>query len=231
MTKLLRSDRHEIMDVEPLSIVETEKTLRFLDRVNRRFGGHSIFINQMETWLHRLPSNKLVTVLDVGTGSGDLPLALQQWSETAGRRLHIVGLEKSKDLARLARQRCQSIKTIEILDGDFFQIHRKFDFVFSNLVLHHITAPQQLDFLSHANRLANQGLLMADLERSWPNYWSVKLAGYIWGNRIVRHDGPLSVKRSLTFEELVSLRDHSSLSHLTVRREPWCRLSIGGLKP
>ena len=87
MTTLHRATRPEIIDLEKLSDHETEGVLKFLDRVNRWFGGHSLILKQLETWMEPLPQNLLISILDVGTGSGDLPLAIAEWGKSNGRRL------------------------------------------------------------------------------------------------------------------------------------------------
>jgi 2-polyprenyl-3-methyl-5-hydroxy-6-metoxy-1,4-benzoquinol methylase len=230
MKALERSERTEMMDDQSLSQQEMEAVLRYLDRVNRWFGGHSLVLKRLQTWSEKLPKNRRLSILDVGTGSGDLPLAISRWAEKKGRRVRVVGLEKSPDWSFVAKRRCAHDTSIEIQTGDVFDVNDRFDFVVSSLVLHHIGPTQQMDFLRHCDRLSAQGIFISDLERSWSNLVAVKASSFLWGNHVVRYDAPLSVRRSLTLGEAESLIERANLPYVSAQREPWCRLSIGGCK-
>ncbi len=71
---------------------------------------------------------------------------------------------------------------------------------------------------------------MSDLLRSRASLWSVKLPCRLFGNAVVRHDGPLSVRRSFTTQELKNVAEKSRLSYLKVAEENWFRLSLAGEK-
>ncbi len=218
------------MDEKKLSHEDKESVLHYLDRVNRYFGGHSGILKKIDSWTEKIPVGKPISILDVGTGSGELPLSLVEWGKHSGRPLRIVGLEKSEEWSFVAEKKCGGHPSIEIRTGDVFNFNEQFDFVVSNLVLHHIAPLEQLKFLHRCDELAIRGVMISDLERSWKNLIAVKATTYLWGNWVVRIDGPLSVRRSLTREEALDLTARSGLSYLRARNEPWCRLSIAGVK-
>jgi hypothetical protein len=79
-------------------------------------------------------------------------------------------------------------------------------------------------------RVSRVAVLVNDLERRYLNYWSARvLAWTLWrGNRLTRHDGPLSVRRSFTVEELLDIGRRSGLERPSVRRHFPFRLVLEG---
>lgn len=217
------------MDLESLTESERNGALVFLDFVNRWFGGHQIFVRFLKQAALRRPMDAPIRVLDIGTGSGELLLAIDHWAASQNIPLQIIGLEPSGPTADYAREKTKSSLRIAVQTRSIWELdhNETFDFVFSNLVLHHIAEKDQPRFIQACRNHATRGLLICDLRRSWFNYFLVKLASWIWGNRVVRNDGPLSVRRALTLAEAFELLALAQLP-LIVRKESWCRLSIGG---
>jgi hypothetical protein len=58
----------------------------------------------------------------------------------------------------------------------------------------------------------------------------VWLLSRLAGDDIVRHDGPLSVRRAFLSEDLSRAAEEAGLDYLRVRRHPWFRLSLAGEK-
>ena len=54
------------------------------------------------------------------------------------------------------------------------------------------------------DRIASKGMILSDLERSKGGFRAVSFLARLIGNRIVRHDGPLSVRKAFTLPELES---------------------------
>ncbi len=74
--------------------------LRDLRRINRWLGGVRLSAAGIEALAaHRLE----VTLLDVGTGGADIPIALLQAAEGRGRRLAVVALDSRPEIVALAR--------------------------------------------------------------------------------------------------------------------------------
>jgi 2-polyprenyl-3-methyl-5-hydroxy-6-metoxy-1,4-benzoquinol methylase len=112
------------------------------------------------------------------------------------------------------------------LDGE----GASFDVVTASLFLHHCPAREVVRALRAMDRLAARGLILSDLLRSRAGYWAVGLLSHLIGNAVVRHDGPLSVRRAFRPEELEALAAEAGLPHLSVRVHPWFRVSLAGTK-
>lgn len=227
-----RRNEAEIMDGQILNRTEMEETLRFLQRTNRFFGGTSLILKHLERFGRTWKASDKIHILDIGTGLADIPAAIALWARRKGHRVHITGIEKVEQIAVLAREHVRRFGEIEIRTEDLLDMNDgSFDYVLGSLLLHHIPEEAQVSFLEKCGRVARRGLLFSDLERSLAGYWAVKSASLILGNRVVRHDGPLSVQRSFTLPELERLARESGCSYLKARREPFFRVSLSGEKP
>jgi len=77
-----------------------------------------------------------------------------------------------------------------------------YDIISATLVCHHMKDEELVAFLKQAFSLANQGIIINDLHRHPVAYYAFKgLAPVFFRNRIVQHDGPLSIRRAFTRSE------------------------------
>ena len=228
-----RDARPELMDSGPCTLRELNAALRFLEMTNRRFGGTAVILKHLARWVSRHEGEAPLRILDVGTGAADIPLAVAGWAATHGVPIEIVGLDVVEATTELARARTARVGVISIVTGDLFTYAAQgavFDYVIANLFLHHIEPAQTAAALEACDRLARRGLLVSDLRRSWPSLLAVSALSHAAGNRIVRHDGPLSVRRAFRRDELHALARQSGLRYLEARNEPWFRVSLTGEK-
>jgi hypothetical protein len=94
------------------------------------------------------------------------------------------------------------------------------DVVLLSMTLHHFDEAEQVVVLREAARVARRAVIVNELERCTPNYLGARLlAGTRWrGNRLTRHDGPMSVLRAFTMNELRDLAAAAGLHvHLLQR--------------
>lgn len=225
-----REDLAELMDSGSLDERELDETLSLLVLIDRFLGGRRVVLRYLTRWLARWPADRPVTLLDVGTGGGDLPAALSAWARSRGLRLAAAGIDSDPQIARLARRRAPAIEIIEGSLEDLARSGRRFDFVISSLMLHHVPESGLLAAFKAFDALALRGVLISDLRRSWLGYLGAKALTALAGNRITRHDGPVSVRRAFTEEELSALAGRAGLGYLKARRHLGFRLCLAGLK-
>jgi 2-polyprenyl-3-methyl-5-hydroxy-6-metoxy-1,4-benzoquinol methylase len=230
-----RVDILELMDTEPASVASMRRALAFLTFTNRWCGGSDLILRHLAGWAGRWPAGwQTISILDVGTGMADIPMAMVIWARRRGVRLAVTALELVDSSADLARERVANVPEIAIVSGDFFEIANgslRFDYVTASLFLHHVQPARTVDALIGLDRLARHGLIISDLQRSWTSYAAVSAAGLVLGNRIVRHDAPASVRRAFRAAELDRLARQAGLDYLAARTEPWFRVSLAGEKP
>lgn len=169
----------------------------------------------------------------MGTGGGDLPIALVHWSRKKGIPIKITGIDLVSQVTELAKARTKAYSEIDIQQADVFEwirFGKKFDYTIASLFLHHIPPQKNVEVLKGLDQLSRRGLIISDLLRSQGSYWSVKLLTMLLGNSVVRYDGPLSVRRAFQIKDLENLIEEAKLPYLKAQHEAWFRVSLSGEK-
>lgn len=221
-----RLNREEILDGPVHDLDELSHSLRQVAQVNRWLGGAKALRRHLARSVR--PGGAL-RVLDVGTGNGDTLRELGTWARRRGAQWHGVGVELSPWCARLARERVEAVVRGDALRLPFADA--SFDVALCTLTLHHFSDSDAAALVREMARVSRGRVLVNDLERTPPNYWGARaLAVTLWrGNRITRHDGPLSVLRSFTLPELLEVGKQAGLRGPRVRRHfPWRIVLEGG---
>lgn len=235
MTALLpdlssRLEARELMDSGSLSPAELDGALAFLEGCNRWLGGWSILRRRLEGWSPSWTPGRAVTLLDVGTGAGDLPRLAAAWGRRRGYDLRATGIDSDPSVVALARERGGGVE-LECADlFSFAAAGRRFDYVCASLFLHHVPGPALGRALSALDGLALEGVFIGDLLRSAGGYLAVSALTAVLGDRVTRHDGPVSIRRGFRVEELDAAAARAGLHHLKARREPFFRVSLSGEK-
>jgi ubiquinone/menaquinone biosynthesis C-methylase UbiE len=196
--------------------------LRDLRRINRWLGGVALSaaaINALAA--HRAD----LTMLDVGTGGADIPMALIELAAGRRRRLRVVGIDSRPEiLASALRIRPAATTTgdLELHVGDGRALpypDRSFDIAHASLVLHHLEPLAATELLREMGRVARLGVVVNDLDRTRLGWLGAWLLGHLLtGNRYSRHDAPLSVRRAYRPLEMVELMRSAGLRPVRTRR-------------
>lgn len=186
-----------------------QANLRDLERVNRWLGGTTLSIRAIETLAG---DRRDLTVLDVGTGAADIPLAMLDRAARHGRRWQVTGIDSRPEILAAATARSPRLTAtpglaLDLGDGRALPYaDASFDVAHSSLVVHHLAPDEVIRLLGEMRRVARLGVVVNDLVRSrlgWLGAWS--LSRLATGNRFTRHDAPLSVRRAYTMRELTDL--------------------------
>lgn len=102
-------------------------------------------------------------ILEIGTGTGDF-LAVAD-----SKGLEVQGIEPNEDLFRVASQRLVQ-KRIENCDLKTYVTNKKFDLVFSNSVIEHVSDPVEF-VVSASNLLSENGLLVITAPTPADYFW------------------------------------------------------------
>ncbi|MFQ5692156.1 MAG: hypothetical protein ACE5IM_03815, partial [Nitrospinota bacterium] len=102
---LPRSETPELLDAARPPQAHLAGNLRDIARFNRLFGGASALLRPLADLIEAdFPDPRTpVSVLDVGTGAGDIPRAVSGWAAAAGRTVRIWAVDVRPDIARIAR--------------------------------------------------------------------------------------------------------------------------------
>jgi ubiquinone/menaquinone biosynthesis C-methylase UbiE len=196
--------------------------------VNRWLGGTRAVLAGVRALLR---GRATARILDVGCGAADVPIALARWARRRRMRLEIVAADLHGRTVAVARQRSGAWPEISVCRANALRLpfaDGTFDCALLSLTLHHLDDVEQAPALRELARVSRVGVLVNELERSWPNYLGARLlAATIWRRHAVtRHDGPLSVLRAFTPAELRSLADRAGLAEARVARRFFCRLVL-----
>lgn len=168
-------------------------------------------------------------VLDVATGSADIPLALGRWGASRGVELDIVGADISPEVISEAR-RCLVGSDIRLARADARSLpwqDGSFDIVCCCLALHHFSSRDAVQVLREVWRVTSDCVVVTDLRRSRVAYIGTWLATHTLArNALTRHDGPLSVLRAYTMDEMVDLAAAAGLNPVSLQRHSWFRQAL-----
>jgi hypothetical protein len=211
----------EMLDC-PVSFPELVRSLRDVERLNALFGGRGVTLRAVSRLLAPCPRGRPAIVLDVGTGSADIPRALVRWARRTGRALRVLAVDRDGPVLRAARRAVAGYPEITLLRADAVDLPVRpgsVDVVISALTLHHLEPGPAAMALAAMDGAARVGFVVNDLVRGRLAYAAVWVATRLLAQSpMSRHDGPLSVLRAYTAEELRALGDAAGLRDLAVRR-------------
>jgi 2-polyprenyl-3-methyl-5-hydroxy-6-metoxy-1,4-benzoquinol methylase len=196
MTRLAaRALAEEQMDAADLPEADYAALLADLDRVNR----WTMAVRPTLAFLRRAVSRtRLLKLLDVGFGHGDMLRRIARWAERRGLATELVGIDVNPRSAPLARAATDPGLRIDYRTGSYATLAGEgWDVIVSNLVAHHMSHAELVAFLRFMEAEARTGWLVNDLLRhSLAHVGFPLLARAMRWHRIVREDGTLSVARS-----------------------------------
>jgi SAM-dependent methyltransferase len=196
-----RVDAAEILDAGTASEEETRRSLEDLRRLNRwLFGVHGLTAILLN-WLRE--QQQAATVLDLGTGSGQLAQAIARLVEGERRTVPVIALDFSPRhlmSARAWNDRARA-RGIHLLAADALQLplgDQSVDYVISSLFVHHFDERELAVLFDECRRVSRRGLLMSDLWRHpLPFYLYKALAEPLFvSSPVTRADSTVSFRRS-----------------------------------
>lgn len=195
--------------------------LRDLRRINRVLGGVRLSRLAVDRLLSVAPTHlddSPISIIDVGTGAADIPVALLADARRRGRTLEVVAVDSRPevlDAARAARPGLEDVEGLSLGLSDGRSLpnpDRSFDIAHSSLVIHHLEPDDAVALLVEMARVARLGIVVNDLNRGRVHLAGAWLIGHLLtGNRYTRNDGPLSVRRAYRRREMRELLDKAGL--------------------
>jgi len=186
----------EILDDPNVDPAIRRRSIDDVTRSNRWLGGLRAATAEVTDVLRDHGS---ATVLDVGTGLGDIPEHVARSAPQGS--VVTIGVDEAPSLLVAARSRmtygvCADALTLPFRDHSI-------DVVMCSQVLHHFETRDAERLVSEMNRVARIAVVISDLRRSWVaavGFWLVSFPMRF--HRVTRHDGFVSVLRGFTAGEL-----------------------------
>jgi SAM-dependent methyltransferase len=213
----------ELLDDPAASPSLVRESLRNIARANRWFGGAAAVRFGLDLALADLhPATRQLSLLDVGTGLGDLPLMATAWAARRGIVLRPLGVERHGAAARLARE-----SGLAALVGDGGALPFRddsVDLVLLSQVAHHFAPGAIVTLLRECDRVARRAVIVADLRRSTVAALGFRLAGSVLRfDPDTMRDGITSLRRGFSSGTLGALLAQAGI-RAPVCRRPGARL-------
>ena len=193
----------ELLDDPGVDAGVRARSLADVARANALFGGTRAVLAELDLALARFPARD-ATLLDVGTGLGDIPRRATALAARRGVTLRAAGVEIAESLARAAAGdgfavACADGRALPFPDASV-------DFVTCSQLLHHFDDAGARALLRELHRVARRCVIVSELRRSWAAAAGIWLASYpLRFHPVSRHDGVVSVLRGFRRGELRAL--------------------------
>lgn len=222
-----REDMPEYLDADPPT-ADLAASLGDLRLINRFLGGLAVVRSELHRLIGR--SRQPASVLDIATGSGDIPREIVEWGRRRHQWIDVTAVDSNARSIWLAKRLSKPGSNLRFLRADAFELpfaNRSFDYAISSLTIHHFDNESAVVALREMARVARKGIIVNDLIRG-------RLpAALIWVitrifrmNRMTQHDGPVSVMRARTVKEYRELFAKAGFADFHVYRHPFWRVAV-----
>jgi len=216
-----RSQQKELIDLgsDFYTSAEYNDCLRKLFRVNKVFG---IFYSTRQL-LRQF--SRTSTVLDVGCGGGLFLLNLSKHfpaMKMLGIDINPDAIQQAQQALVLWQQRQSGLQVSFQLQTTptLTQVNSDIDILLVTLVCHHLSDEELIEFLQQAYQNARVAVVINDLHRHKLSQWLYKcVSPLLFGNRLITHDGLISIERGFTRAEWVLLLQKANIGSY---QSKWC---------
>ena len=195
----------EMMDrPQPVS-AELERDLRYLQQLNRWFGSYRLVLSFIRRWIK--PGAR-ARVIDLATGSGDIPRLIADCVRQIGAHVEIDALDRQPATLEIARKLSTRYPEIYYREANILEWNsvEAYDIVLCTLALHHFSDEDAASVLRRCRELSRRFVLVSDLRRGLLLQAGVYLlTEIIFREPMTRHDARLSAMRAFSFAEMRDL--------------------------
>ena len=226
MTQSLIADHgSELLDDPEADPELVETNVRNIARANRWLGGRRALYSGLRRALESVAPGTQLTLLDIGTGAGDLPAVVVAWGRRRGLRIVPLGLERVPAAARFAA--ASGLPTF-VACASAFPVRRKsVDVVLVSQVVHHFHREAAVELLRACDSLARRAVIIVDLKRSRVAQAAFWLGAHALGfDPTTVQDGLTSIQRGLTPTEAQDLIESAGVSGEVVSVAPYRLVAV-----
>ncbi|HWE04156.1 MAG TPA: methyltransferase domain-containing protein [Tepidisphaeraceae bacterium] len=234
MLSFLHTRRREAewLDDPAVDPNQLRDSLAFIRKVNRFLGYTRIVLDHLDRFsVHWTPGSK-IRLLDVGTGSADIPIAILEWADKRHLDIQIVGIDLNPQVAGIAAAAAVADPRLAIVRGDALDLpflDHSFDYAITSMFLHHLSDEQARRALAEMGRVSRRGIIASDLLRLNRSYAAIWIATLL-ASPMVKHDARVSVAQAFSRPEIISLRDQADLGYAKYFDHGWHRFVLAGEK-
>ena len=216
----------EMMDrPQPVSH-ELERDLERLRQLNRWFGSYRLVSTFIRRWIQ--PGGQM-RVVDLATGSGDIPRLLVDHARKIGAQIEIDAIDRQPATLEIARTLSAEYPEISyhpanILEWDSAQ---GYDIALCSLALHHFSNDDAVKLLRRCGALSKRFVLVSDLRRGFLLRGGVyMLTALFFREPMTRFDARLSAERAFSFVEMRELATHAGWENFGHKKFRFSRQAV-----
>jgi ubiquinone/menaquinone biosynthesis C-methylase UbiE len=209
----------ELLDSAALDDEGLRRNLADIRHINAWLGWTAFAVREVMRFVAAAGLERFA-LLDVASGSADIPLAVARAAERRSIPARIVVTDLSQQVVAVARERAASYPNVMAEQRDALALPyatASFDIALCTLALHHFDPPDAVTLLRGLRRVGRH-VLVFDVERSPLAYvgaWMLTRVARM--SYMTRHDAPVSVRRAYSAYEMRELAAQAGLHDARVR--------------
>jgi ubiquinone/menaquinone biosynthesis C-methylase UbiE len=216
----------ELMDrPQPVS-AELESDLENIRELNRWFGSYALISIFLGRWIK--PGARL-RIVDLATGSGDIPRLIAEYGRKIGAELQIDALDRQSATLEIAKKLSVRYPEIAFVEGNLLEwdATESYDLVLCTLALHHFSDDDAIRVLQRCRELSGKFVLVSDLRRGWLATIGVHLlTATMFRDPMTKYDARLSAARAFSFSEMNQLAQGAGWTNFGHKTFPFARQAI-----
>lgn len=211
-----RSYQKELMDGNDIPFEAMAQTLKELNIVNTRLGGHAITIKGIR---QLIKDKEKVSICEIGCGGGDNLFAIYKYCLKKNIPVTFIGIDINPECIAFAKQQYSQLPC-QWICSDYALVNFENnppDIIFSSLFCHHFTNEELVAMLKWQQQSSRKGFFINDLHRHWLAYYLIKyITKFFSKSYLVKNDACLSVARSFTKEDWNQLFQQAGIKEYTI---------------
>jgi len=215
-----RSYEKEIMDDLEFEGPVLEQSLKELRTINKLLGGNKVITNGLNQLIKKNPKDSY-SIADIGCGGGDMISVMADWAKRNQIHCNFTGIDANPNTIAFAKERLKDLdhvcfKVENVFDESFKQ--EQVDIITCTLFTHHFTDEELLKLFSSFLKKARLGIVINDLHRHRLAYFSIKALTRLFSKSpMVQNDGPLSVLRSFSKKDFISVLAQAGIKNSQIK--------------
>lgn len=216
----------EMMDrPQPVS-PDLDRDLQRIRQLNRWFGSYRLVLRFVRRWIR--PADKL-RVVDLATGSGDIPRLIVDYARQVGAKVEIDALDRQPATLEIARRLSADYPEISYREANILELNsvEAYDITLCTLALHHFSNQDAVRLLQKCRERSKRFVLVSDLRRSSSLIGGIYLlTTLIFREPMTRYDARLSAVRAFSFSEMRDLAERAGWKNFHHKRFRFARQAI-----